>query len=328
MTTTERRIAVLRGGPSAERDVSMASGQQVLDALGGDAVDVTIDANGQWAVDGVAYPRLGVALDALVDQADVAFIALHGPFGEDGAVQGLLEGLGLPYTGSGVAASGLAMDKPRAKAIYRDAGLPTAPAVTVSPGAFAGHQEALAERIEAVVGLPCVVKPACDGSSFGVSFPEDRDMLLKAIEPMVLDGRVVIAERRLQGTELTCGVLEHGDGPRALPVTEIAPTEGYAFFDYEAKYTPGATEEITPARISDALRDRVQALAIEAHVALGCRDMSRTDFIVEGGEPWLLETNTIPGLTANSLLPQAAAAAGLSFEQLIRHIVARARARA
>ena len=325
--TSHRKIAVLRGGTSAERDVSLRSGQQALDALGDDAIDVVIEADGRWTVAGESGLSRGASFDRLVERADVAFIALHGPFGEDGTVQGLLEALGLPYTGSGVAASGLAMDKVRSKAIYRDVGLPTAPEVVVTVGRFEGRQEALADEIEAVVGLPCVVKPACDGSSFGVSLPADRKALLSSLEPMVASGRTVLVERRLQGVELTCGVLEYDDGPRPLPVTEIAPTDGYTFFDYEAKYTPGATDEVTPARISDTLRDEVQRLAIEAHVALGCRDMSRTDFIAENERPLLLETNTIPGLTANSLLPQAAEAAGLSFEGLVRHLVARARGR-
>ena len=323
-----KQIGVLRGGVSAERDVSLSSGEQVLNALGAEAVDVIIEPDGRWAVGGALSARLGEALDRLADQVDAVFIALHGPFGEDGTVQGLLEAFGLPYTGSGVAASGLAMDKVRAKAIYRDAGLPTAPAVTVLAEDFQGAEQALAERIAREVGLPCVVKPACDGSSFGVSFPADVAALIAAIAPMVDEGRPVIAERRLEGTELTCGVLEFDDGPRALPVTEIAPTEGYAFFDYEAKYTPGATQEITPARIPDTARDEVQRLAVAAHRALGCRDMSRTDFFLEGQQLWLLETNTIPGLTSNSLLPQAAAAAGMSFERLVRHLVARARSRA
>ena len=306
----------------------MRSGEQVLKALGADAVDVTIEADGEWRVDGHAGSTIGQSLDRLRAEADVVFIALHGPFGEDGVVQGLFEAIGMPYTGSGVSASGLAMDKVRAKAIYRDAGLPTAPALAVTAESFVGREEATLDEIGRVVGWHSVVKPAADGSSFGVSMTVDRASVRTALAPMVAAGRTALVERRIEGMELTCGVLEHEDGRRPLPVTEIAPTDGYAFFDYEAKYTPGATREITPARIDDSLRDEVQRLAVQAHEALGCRDMSRTDFIVEGDTPWLLETNTIPGLTTNSLLPQAAAAAGLSFEDLVRHLVARARARA
>ena len=324
---TVRRIAVLRGGTSAERDVSMSSGGQVLDALKAEGLDVTIEADGRWTIEGQTHARLGGALDHLSDAVDVVFIALHGPFGEDGTIQGLLEAVGLPYTGSGVAASGLAMDKGRAKAVYRDAGLPTAPAMAITPRYFATSRDAVLDAIASDLGFPCVVKPTCDGSSFGVSFPEDRSALAAVLDDIVGQGRAVLAERRVQGTELTCGVLEHDGHPKPLPVTEIAPTDKYAFFDYEAKYTPGATDEITPARIPDTLRDTVQTMAVTAHEVLGCRDMSRTDFIVEDGQPWLLETNTIPGLTTNSLLPQAAAASGLSFEALVRHLVASARAR-
>ena len=325
---TNRQIAVVRGGTSAERDVSMRSGQQVLDALGADGLDVVIEADGRWVVQQARFDTLGGAIDRLVAVTDCVFIALHGPFGEDGTVQGLLEAAGLTYVGSGVAASGLAMDKVRAKAIYRDGGLPTAPALAIDRRRFEGDRAALARQVEQEVGLPCVVKPACDGSSFGVSLPEDTAAVLAAVEPIVTKGRVALVERMIKGTELTCGVLDFDDGPRPLPVTEIAPAAAYAFFDYEAKYTPGATEEITPARITDTLRDEVQRLAVRAHEALGCRDMSRTDFIVEGGTPWLLETNTIPGLTDNSLLPQGAAAAGMPFAALIGHLVGRARARA
>ncbi|MEO1335999.1 MAG: D-alanine--D-alanine ligase, partial [Myxococcota bacterium] len=209
-----------------------------------------------------------------------------------------------------------------------DAGLPTAPAVAIEPTSFEENKKTLLDDIESKVGLPCVVKPACDGSSFGVSLPAHRVGLEAAIETMTRAGRVVLAEKRISGTELTCAVLEYGHGPRPMPVTEIAPADKYAFFDYEAKYTPGASQEITPARIPDALRDELQRLAVAAHKALGCRDMSRTDFIADDERPWLLETNTIPGLTGNSLLPQAAAAAGLSFPQLIQHLVACARRRA
>ncbi len=325
--TSPAKVAVLRGGPSAERDVSLRSGQQVLNALGGDALDVIIEADHGWTVDGRRFDSLGRSFDAVRAMADVAFIALHGPFGEDGTVQGLLEALALPYTGSGVAASGLAMDKVRAKAIYRDAGLPTAPAVAVTARRFVTSEAEVLAEVSAEVGWPCVVKPAADGSSFGVSLTDDEAATRTALAALAADGRTALVERRIRGTELTCGVLEHDDEPRALPVTEIAPAATYAFFDYEAKYTPGATDEITPARIPDELRDRVQRLAVQAHDALGCRDMSRTDFIVEQGRPWLLETNTIPGLTSNSLLPQAAAAAGMSFPDLVRHLVARARRR-
>ncbi|MEM7679369.1 MAG: D-alanine--D-alanine ligase, partial [Myxococcota bacterium] len=225
---TDRRIAVFRGGPSAEHDVSLESGRQVLQALGEQSLDVVIRPDGAWTVAGVEQASLGAAIDRVRAEADVAFVALHGPYGEDGVIQGLLEVIGLPYTGSGVAASSLAMDKVRTKAIYRDAGLPTAAAVVVEP-LFADQNNHRFDDIEKKLGFPCVVKPACDGSSFGVSLPSDRAQLASAIEAMQRAGRTALAEKRIVGKELTCAVLDFDDGPRPLPVTEIAPADKYAF---------------------------------------------------------------------------------------------------
>lgn len=323
----EPRVAVLMGGPSSEHDVSMKSGRQVLGALPG-ATEVRIERDGAWRVAGERHSQIGAAIDALKAVADVVFVAMHGPFGEDGTVQGLLEASGLAYTGSGVAASSLAMDKVRTKLVYRGAGLPTPDFEVLRPR---GYRPELVRAVAGRIGLPAVVKPACNGSSFGVSFPKDEPALTAAVTAHVEQGQDVLVERLVKGRELTCGVLEGEDGGlEALPVTEIVPDARYEFFDYEAKYTPGATDEITPARIDEPLRDRVQALARAAHELLGCRDMSRTDFLVgPDGAPLLIETNTIPGFTPTSLLPQAAAAAGLSFEALVARLVgAAARRRA
>lgn len=328
---THPRIAVLRGGPSFEHDVSMRSGAQVLAALPeSERLDVRIARDGVWHVGDDAQPSLGAAIDALRARAEVVFIALHGPFGEDGTVQGLLQTAGLAYVGSGVAASSLAMDKARAKLVYRARGLPTPDFRFVTRAASDAVVEATVADAAEALGLPVVVKPTCNGSSYGVSFPEDRATLTEAVLGHVAKGDEVLIEAFVKGTELTCGVLEDAatGALTPLPVTEIVPTDKYAFFDYEAKYTPGATHEITPARIPDALRDEVQRLAVEAHVALGCRDMSRTDALVLDGAPLLLETNTVPGFTAQSLLPQAAAAAGLDFPALVKKLVDNARHRA
>lgn len=316
------RVAVLMGGPSSEHDVSLRSGAQVLAALEPErAVAVVIGKNGVWSVGGEPMASVGRALDEIRARADVVFIAMHGPFGEDGTVQGLLSALGVPFTGSAVAASGLAMDKIRAKQIYQAVGLPT-PEFAVFRART--YSEAAVRDAAARLGARWVVKPACNGSSFGVSFPKSVEGLVDAVASLVGEGNEVLVERFVKGTELTCGVLEDAEAGtiRALPVTEIVPTSKYEFFDYEAKYTPGATDEITPARIPDALRDRVQALAVAAHEALGCRDMSRTDVMIGAdGAPLLLETNTIPGLTAQSLLPQAARAAGLDFPALVHRLL-------
>ncbi len=315
MNTKVPRVAVLMGGPSDEHDVSMRSGAQVLAARAG-ATGVVVERDGTWRF-GDESLGVGAALDRLKATADVVFIALHGPFGEDGTVQALLEAVKLPYTGSGVPGSALAMDKARAKLVYVARDLPTPVFVNVLRGAPWD-----AEQIEASVGFPCVVKPCANGSSFGVSFPKDRAALEAAVAGHVAAGREVVIESRVIGRELTCGVLEIDGDTVPMPVTEIRPNAKYDFFDYEAKYTPGATAEITPAEIPDALRDQVQVLAVRAHRSLGCRDFSRTDFMVhpERG-PLLLETNTVPGLTQQSLFPQAAAAHGIPFERLVHILI-------
>ena len=313
------------GGPSAEHDVSCESGRQVYEALAGhERIRVMIGQDGRWQIEQEAVGSLGATLDRLADEVDVAFVALHGTFGEDGTIQGLLESFGISYTGSKVAASSLAMDKLRTKLVYRAAGLPipdfAAIYGTMDPSVVTAELEKAAERL----GFPMVLKPNESGSSCGISFPADFASLVEAVESYRQQGRTVLLERMVEGRELTCGVIDVRGEAEALPITEIIPGKDHAFFDYVAKYTPGATEEITPARISDVLRDEVQRHAVEAHRVLGCRDMSRTDFMVnEAGKPVLLETNTIPGFTKTSLLPQAAAAVGIDFAQLVE-LLARA----
>jgi D-alanine-D-alanine ligase len=324
---SSRRVAVLMGGPSAEHDVSMTSGAQVMAALEDlGPLPVVIERDGTWKLGGVAQPSLGAALDALAARADVAVIALHGPFGEDGTVQALLETLGLAYTGSGVAASALAMDKIRTKYVYGARELPTSPFVALGAADLEREGAGLGERLGARFGFPCVVKPSRNGSSFGVSFPRDASALEREVARLVGEGHEVLVERFVRGRELTCGVLERGGRPFALPPTEIIPDARFEFFDYAAKYTPGATREITPAAISPELTAEVQRLAVAAHLALGCRGMSRTDVMLDlsgGGEgrPVLLETNTIPGMTGTSLLPQAAAVVGISLRQLVELMI-------
>ena len=313
------RVAVLMGGPSFEHDVSLNSGRQVLKALREQAFEVRIEKNGTWVIAGQPAPTIGTAIDRLREKADVVFIALHGPFGEDGTVQGLLDACKLPYTGSGPAASGLAMDKVRAKKIYQAHGFPIERSVSIA--LYDNLQAKLTEAAE--LGFPCVVKPACNGSSYGVSFPKNREELDRSVARLIAGKDEVLVERFVRGKELTCGVLSIDAESRtfALPVTEIVPASKYEFFDYEAKYTPGATDEVTPARIPESVAVEVQRLALAAHRALGCRDFSRSDFMLGDSGPIILETNTIPGLTGTSLLPQAAAVAGIDFERLVRIVI-------
>jgi D-alanine-D-alanine ligase len=305
------KIAVLCGGDSSEREVSLETGEAVARAL---------DARGH-------YVRLvdvrGRSLDALDGlDLDAAFIALHGTFGEDGQVQLLLETRGIPYTGSGVEASRLAMDKPAAKQRFAERGVPTPPWAAIDRGA--PPEQARAAIVE--IGFPQVIKPAREGSSVGVtvacSVPEATEGLEECFR---LADRALI-EERIRGRELTVGVL----GGHTLPVIELVyPTD---IFDYEAKYTPGTTRHVIRRDLPEGTTEQVRAVALQAHHALGCRDLSRVDLMLGAdGTPWVLEVNTVPGMTATSLVPDAARAAGIEFpelcETILRHALKRAGAR-
>ncbi|HEY8134715.1 MAG TPA: D-alanine--D-alanine ligase [Candidatus Limnocylindrales bacterium] len=256
---------------------------------------------------------------------DVVFVAIHGQWGEDGTIQGMLELLGIPYVGSGVLASALAMDKVMAKTVLAAHGIEVPAGIVVSRTGWPEERESTLARAEAL-GFPLVVKPVRQGSSVGVVMVDATEQLLPAIEQgFALDDRVMV-EERLLGTELTVGVIGNGPSLRALPVIEIATKA--EFFDYRAKYDPALTDEICPARISAELAARVQQMAMDAHNALGCRDMSRTDLIATAeGRVVALEVNTIPGMTANSLLPKAARVAGIEFGELCSMLIEAALAR-
>ncbi len=318
------RVAVLMGGPSSERGVSLRSGQAVVDALDRRkyrVLPVDIGRDGSWRLPeptlidsppvqgGISLERIRTVLarSAAEGSVDVVFLALHGKFGEDGTIQGLLEEAGLPYTGAGVAASALAMDKDRAKAVVAAAGVRVPRGLLVAKG-----------EPPRAPGFPAFVKPAGGGSSIGAGPADDEAALRARVEAVFALGEgAALVEERLSGTEVTCAVLGNRGAPeRVLPVVEIVP-RGRAFFDYEAKYDPAACEEICPARIGEGERVLVERAAVAAHRALGCDGMSRSDFILVGGEPVYLETNTIPGMTENSLCPRAARAAGISFPRLL-----------
>jgi D-alanine-D-alanine ligase len=258
---------------------------------------------------------------------DVAFIAIHGRWGEDGTLQGMLDLLGIPYVGSGVLASALAMDKPMTKTVLAARGLDVPRGFTVER-AGAGYDDERALALGDELGYPLVVKPIAQGSSFGVAMVDGRQMLGQAIEAALAYDDRVLVEERLRGTELTVGVIDGDDpaAPVALPVIEIVTR--HEFFDYRAKYDPSLTDEICPARIPDELAARAQEVARRAHLALGCRDMSRTDMIATAdGRLAVLEVNTIPGMTANSLLPKAARVAGIPFAELCSRLIERALSR-
>lgn len=311
------------GGRSGEHEVSLRSGAAVvaaLAALGHEALEVVFGRAGGARV-GPVEGSIGEALLALERwRPDVAFLAMHGPDGEDGRVQGALEMLGIRYQGSGVQASAVGLDKVRTKERFRVAGLPVAADRVVAPGVDWA-------ALVAELGLPLVLKTPASGSSVGVVIVKHLDDLARAGDALLAEAGALLVEQYVRGREFTAPVLEGADGvPVALPVVEIRPRTA-AFFDYEAKYTPGATDEICPAPIPPELEARLGALGLAAHRALGCRGYSRTDVIVrEDGAPFLLETNTLPGLTAESLLPRSARVAGLDFPALVQRLLERARA--
>jgi D-alanine-D-alanine ligase len=291
-------VAVLMGGRSAEREISLKSGTMVLNALKKSGVDAH------------AFDPRDSGLDELKSQRyERAFVALHGRFGEDGTVQGALEYLGIPYTGSGVMASALAMDKWRTKLLWQAAGLPTP-----SWELMTAHSEpaGLASRL----GLPLMVKPAREGSSIGMSKVASVEKIAPAYELAASHDDVVIAERFIEGTELTAGIL---DG-EALPLIRLeTPRE---FYDYEAKYFADDTRYICPCGLPAAKEQSLQRQALEAFHLLGCSGWGRVDTMLDrDGNPYLLEVNTIPGMTDHSLVPMAARAKGISFEDLCVRIL-------
>lgn len=298
-------LALIAGGKSAEREVSLKSGEQVYQAL--DKSKYLIRRYD---------PRDD--LERLVREApeiDAALVIMHGRGGEDGSLQGLLDLLDIPYQGSGILGSALGMNKELSKILYQQAGL------QVPPAFFFNRDEApAAEDIAARLGLPAVIKPVNEGSSIGVTKAASAADLAAGLEAAFAYDKRVLVEQWITGTEITGGVLGN-DRLTALPLVEIIPSESYDFFDYEAKYKPGASHEICPARLDDLLTQKAQACALAAHRALCCRGYSRTDMIVRDGDIYVLETNTIPGMTATSLFPQAAKAMGLDFPQLLDRLV-------
>jgi len=308
------RIAVLMGGTSAEREVSLRSGAAVsraLRELGHDVSDIDIG------------PEIVEQLAGLQGRIDVAFIVLHGRMGEDGTVQGLLELLGIPYTGSGIMASAMTIDKHMSKQIFRANAIPVAEDVVVDAVEIARVGiEKVAEGVSLDLGFPCIVKPNCEGSTVGAGRARNREELESAIEEALEYDDLLIIERYIEGREMTVGLI--GDEPVILPVLEVVASKG--LYDYECKYTKGMTEYIVPALIQEELARELQRLSLRAHLALKCEGFSRIDFMVDAeGNSYCLEANTIPGMTELSLIPKAAAAAGLSFEQVVGMVLETAR---
>jgi len=326
LSREQQKVAVLLGGPPGEHPISLKTGAAAIKALsrlGYAILPVLIEESGEWVLGESSPVSPAQGLHHLSqEQCAGAFIALHGPFGEDGTIQALLESIGLGYQGSGVRSSAMAMNKTISKVLLNAQNLPVAPEVTVSPES---NREDVTTIVEQKLGYPVFVKPAHMGSSVGAARAENREELNRAIDTGLAVDTSVLVEPLLVGQELTCGVLarEGSHVMDPLPSILIEPV-GHAFFDFESKYTPGHNRELCPAPIPEELEQRLRQLALDAHDALGCRDMSRTDFIVTEDGPVILEVNTLPGLTEASLIPKSAAAAQLSFDDLVDRLMQRA----
>ena len=310
------RYLVLAGGLSHERDVSLKSGRRVVDALHTAGVDADLrDADGSL-------------LQVLSDSSyDAVFVALHGGAGEDGSLRAVLDLAGVPYVGSTAQACRAAWDKPTAKALATRAGLSTPESVALPHSAFRElGAQAVLERLVDRLGLPLMVKPARGGSALGATAVTSAEALPSAMVTCFGYGEAALVERFVAGTELAVTVVDTGDGPTALPAVEIVPRSGV--YDYAARYTAGATDFYAPARLEEAVAADVHRVAVAAHEALGLRDLSRVDVVVdpEGGVH-LLEVNVSPGMTETSLLPMAVEAAGLSFGSLLQALLEQAAAR-
>jgi D-alanine-D-alanine ligase len=307
---TQCKVVVLAGGWSDEREISMDSGRACAKALG---------EAGFKHVDLLDVADADFLAKLVAGNYDVAFVAMHGRWGEDGCVQGLLEVMHLPYTFSGVLTSAVATEKDFAKSIFRSNGIPTARGTKLAAGHIPDEVEV--ETLVDKFGLPLFVKPAANGSSYGISMVHEASQLAEAVRLAGEGGQRVIVEECVTGTEITVPVIGNDD-PQALPIVEVVAGEGAEFYDLKVKYEPSELHHVMPARLPQDVYERAQRLAVRAHKALGCRGASRSDFIVKAdGQPVILETNTIPGMTETSLLPDSARHAGIEFPELCRRFV-------
>ncbi|MGI8595567.1 MAG: D-alanine--D-alanine ligase family protein [Solirubrobacteraceae bacterium] len=315
------RVAVLSGGRSSEHDVSLASGRSVRAGLaqaGHDAIDVRIERGGAWLHDG---RELSVTPGRGLLEADVVFPVLHGPFGEDGTVQGLLECLDVAYVGAGVLASAVCMDKVVFKELMASAGVAQVGYVGITEARWRSQRDAV-EREAAALGLPVFVKPASLGSSVGIVKAEhDAAVALALDAAFVHEGRAIV-EEAAAGLEVECSVMGPTAGPEASEPGEIVLRRGAGWYDFEAKYEPGGMELVVPARISPEAREGVRALAREAFTRSGCHGLARVDFFVNGEDVLLNELNTIPGFTETSVFGKLWAASGVPYPALLDRLAA------
>lgn len=308
MGVSRVKIAVLYGGISGEREVSLSTGKGIIEALihnGHDVIGIDFHPN-----------RIHEILDLKVD---IVFVGLHGKHGEDGRIQGLLDMLGVPYVGSGVLASSLAMDKSKAKQIFYQNGLQTAKSISL-PVQLGKNAHTMVEEIKQALSLPLVIKPNQEGSTLGLTIVNTEDQLLPAIKEAMSCDSMIMAEEYIVGREVTVAVMGTQGNEKALPVVEIIPKNEY--YDYESKYAPGGSEHVCPAEISKDIATKLQRDAVLAHQLLGCDTYSRVDFIIsDKEEPIILEVNTLPGMTPTSLFPDAASVIGISYEEMVEEFV-------
>ncbi len=298
------KIAVLYGGTSAEREVSLSSGKGIIAALkkkGHDVVGIDFHPNNLQ--------------DIINLHVDIVYIGLHGRFGEDGRIQGLLDMLGIPYVGSGVLGSALAMDKARAKLFFAKAG------IRVAKERVLYKHKYNEDELSIDFAYPVVVKPNQEGSTIGLTFADDEKQMKQGITEAFKFDDTVLIEEFIEGKEVTVAVLGNKGQEEGLPVVEIVPKNKY--YDYEAKYAPGGSEHFVPARVDDRIKEYLQKNAVLAHQSLGCEVYSRVDFIVphDGSDPVILEVNTLPGMTPTSLYPDAAREFGMSYEDMIERFI-------
>jgi D-alanine-D-alanine ligase len=305
----DKMVAVVCGGRSAEREISLKTGQAIYETLQKADIEVVkLDPQAE-----------SFHQDLVSKDIDVAFIALHGRYGEDGIIQGLLEMEQIPYTGSGVLASSMAMDKIISKKIFKQEGILTPEFEVINRQDWKQKDKKNIVELIGDLGFPLVVKPALEGSSLGLSIVKEKDKLLKAIDEAFKYDEEILIEEYITGKEVTTGILGN-QKLIVLPIIEIEPKSGV--YDFEAKYTKGMTEFVIPARLDDKIYKQVEQVSYKAYQALKCAGMSRVDLIVSKfGEPYVLEVNTIPGMTETSLLPQAARAAGIDFVELVIKIL-------
>ncbi len=308
MNIKEHKVVVIYGGTSKEREVSLRSGKCIYDAL---------KRSGFNRVELFDLKKDNIS-EIYQKDPDICFLALHGRGGEDGCIQGALELSDIPYTGSGVSASAIAMNKILTKRMLKCAGIPTADFVSISKFNFVDSKSAANYLLEKI-GIPMVVKSPCEGSSIGVVIVKEAEKLLSAVDEVFSYGHTLLAETFLNGIEVTLPIIGNYE-PRALPIIEI--TTENEFYDYQSKYTPNMSHHIIPARISEDDRLKINSIGKATYEVLGCKGLSRVDFIIdEKMGPMVIEVNTIPGMTELSLFPDSARAAGITFEELVTELV-------